>query len=336
MWEVTYDVENKALTSEAAKEEIKAFEMDPREEKFQERSLKAAALYGDEALEKTKKDLETAKFWYNKETFNGEEIFEAGAAPLKMIVVRLNGGSLLLYAPVRIRDEVGFGDWLDSLGPVEWLVVAASGHTLNIQAVAEKYPEAKIIGAPSAEAKLNYVNALVRNRFDYNCTDTDDLKAVNDILETEGVKLYFVEGDVACHTIVAVAHKIALSCDLVYGHHDGEGLAHLKKELFWDFKPEHWEYRLFKYAMISKPNTPHGFLPNYRYQMMDLSSLGAMQYEQPAKDGSSCDLMAKSLRAILRLEFDTAIGVHIGVMTREDYRKNVDAAWNWLDGYPLI
>ena len=172
---------------------------------------------------------------------------------------------------------------------------------LNIKAAAERYPDAKIIGAPAAEDKLIFVNGLIRKKFDYRCTDKTELETVNSLLEKEGVKLHYVEGDVACNAIIAIAHNIALECDLIYGHHDGEGICHLSKEDFRKFKQEDWVYRLFMFASISKPNSPSGFLPNYRFQMMDPNSFGAMSYDQPASDGSSCDVMAKSLRKILNL-----------------------------------
>merc|ERR1711892_653279 len=108
------------------------------------------------------------------------------------------------------------------------------------------------------------------------------------------------------------------------------------RETFREFKPENWSDRLFKYSFISRPNSPHGFLATYRYQFMDPTSLGAMGYEQPAPDGSTCQAMANSLRKLLMLEFESALGTHIIQQTREEFRKNVDAAWNWLDGNPLI
>ena len=87
---------------------------------------------------------------------------------------------------------------------------------------------------------------------------------------------------------------------------------------------------------MSLPNSPHGHLPTYRYQMMDPAGMGAMMYDRPARDGSTCKQMADSLRRMLRLEFDSANGVHIDQQTREDFRKNIDANWNWLDGKSLI
>ena len=69
---------------------------------------------------------------------------------------------------------------------------------------------------------------------------------------------------------------------------------------------------------------------------MDPNSLGAMAYDQPGPDGSTCAVMAKSLRELLKLEFESAAGTHINLQTREEFHKNVDAAWNWLDGKPLF
>ena len=73
-----------------------------------------------------------------------------------------------------------------------------------------------------------------------------------------------------------------------------------------------------------------------RFHMMDPASLGAMSYDTPASDGSSCRLMADSLRLLLRLEFDAVLEAHAGRMTREAVRADVDTNWSWLDGNPLI
>ena len=337
IWQVKYEKENLALSNKKAKEEAKAFGMDVTSEKFREKVLKSAALFGEDVLDVAKKDLETAKYWYNRKSITNEEIFQAGSFPVvNMFVVKLNSGGLLLYAPVRIRQEVGLGDWLASLGPVEWIVVASSYHTLNIQAAAQQYPDAKIVGAPAAEAKLQFVNALVRNKFDVDITNPSELQATNSVLEKEGVKLHYVDGDVVTDSILAIAHNVALECDLVYTHHDAEGFLHMDREEFRKLEPEQWNERLFKFCLLAKPNSPHGFLPNYRYQMMDLDSLGAMSFVQPATDGSTCAIMANSLRRILKLEFEFALGVHISRQSSEDFKKNVNVNWDWLDGQSLI
>ena len=89
---------------------------------------------------------------------------------LNSMVVKLNSGAILLFAPVRVRDEVslhnetqkrdvrqdlglrcsfdciqvGFGAWLESLGKVSWIVVASSFHTLSLPNVLSRFPEAKV------------------------------------------------------------------------------------------------------------------------------------------------------------------------------------------------
>ena len=78
------------------------------------------------------------------------------------------------------------------------------------------------------------------------------------------------------------------------------------------------------------------FHPVLRFLMMDHTGVGRMMYDPPALDGSSCSTMATSLRAILEQEFDAVLGVHFDTMTREDFRKSVDANWKWLDGRSLI
>ena len=88
---------------------------------------------------------------------------------------------------------------------------------------------------------------------------------------------------------------------------------------------------------MSKPNSPNGTLAVYRFHGMDPNSLGAMMYDQLASDGSSCKEMAESLRELLRQEnYETAICVHAGKMSRDVFRKDIDANWNWLDGASLL
>lgn len=336
LWQVTYTFENMSLTDKAAKEEGKAFGMDPTAESYRSKCLEAAAQFGSEAVEVVKKDLKTAEEWFKKETVTNEELIEACDSELKCFVVKLNSGSLLLYSTVRIREEVGFGSWLDSLGKLEYIVVASSYHTLSVQSVGTRYPEAKIIGAPAAQAKLNVINALVRNKFDYDCTDETEMKDLNSILEKEGVELFYVAGDIGTNAIVAVAHNVALEVDLVYGHHDGEGFCSISRERFLEMRPEDWGLRLFRMGIMCRPHSPNGSIATYRYLMMDPAGMGAMMYDKPARDGSTCHIMANSLRRMLRLEFDSAYGVHGDFQTREDFRKNIDVNWNWLDGESLL
>ena len=78
--------------------------------------------------------MENATAWWKKETWTKDEVFTASPLLLNMIVVKLNGGGLLLYAPVKMHKEAPelLLSWLESLGPVQWIVVASAAHTLLI------------------------------------------------------------------------------------------------------------------------------------------------------------------------------------------------------------
>lgn len=335
LWRVTYYMEQKGFTSSKEKKAAKGFGMDYNDETARAKILAGAASEGEKAVENVAADLEKIQGWWNKMEWTNEERFSVPPHVLNCMVVKLNSGSLLLYAPVRVRDEVGFRSWLDGLGKVEWIVISSSFHTLWLPAILARYPDAKVIGGAQAEDKLNYAGALVRKKLDYRTTAEDELATANQELETEGVKLFLVQGEVMCNSLMVVAHGVLLTCDLVYNRHDG-GIFGVAKEEFDMYKEEHAPLRLFKYRHCNKPNSPNGFLAGYRFMAMDHNGLGRMGWEQPAKDGSTCRLMAASLREALQMDFTSAIGVHFDFMDREDFRKTIDANWNWLDGKSLI
>ena len=168
-------------------------------------------------------------------------------------------------------------------------MIGSSFHTLSLPNVLARYPEvtkivqrfvnrcfqlvflqAKVIGAPQAEDKLNYINALVRGKFDFNASNKEELAAANKELEEEGVQLFFVDGDVCTNALLAVAHDHLLACDLVYGRSDG-GFLSISKEEFQEFKDEHLSLRLFKYLICNKPNSPNGYLATYRCKTRSIS-----------------------------------------------------------------
>ena len=69
--------------------------------------------------------------------------------------------------------------------------------------------------------------------------------------------------------------------------------------------------------------------------MMDPESMGKMfAWNVPAKEDRK--KMAESLRKANALQFNKGVGIHINPMSAEDFRKNIDACWNWLDGEPLV
>ena len=66
-----------------------------------------AASDGPKALETVEADLESVTRMFNKEEWTMEERFTIPPPmQLNSIVVKLNSGAILLFAPVRIRDEV--------------------------------------------------------------------------------------------------------------------------------------------------------------------------------------------------------------------------------------
>ena len=66
---------------------------------------------------------------------------------------------------------------------------------------------------------------------------------------------------------------------------------------------------------------------------MDPEATGMMNWNRPTKDDKK--KMTEALRKVNSLEFHTAVGSHIPAMSAEDFKKCIDANWNWLDGKRL-
>ena len=174
------------------------------------------------------------------------------------------------------------------------------------------------------------------DKLDYITTDEYDLKKINEMLIKEGVEFFVLNGDVVRDSLVLIVQsQVLLECDLIYGHEDGHGVFGLDRTTLEKWKPEDWPSRLFKFSLIDKPNSPYGFLPNYRFWLMDSDGVGAMLYNPPI-NGSSCKEMAISLRKVLKHPFNIAVGVHFNQLDREKFLKSLDSAWNWLDGKSLL
>ena len=101
VWVVTYRHEDKGSTDKETKKQMTSFGMDPTSKSFQSSSLAAAELLGEEAVVACKRDLERAVRLFNKEIYTEEELKEVMTYKLRMFIVRLAGGSLLLYTPCR-------------------------------------------------------------------------------------------------------------------------------------------------------------------------------------------------------------------------------------------
>ena len=335
VWSVTYTFEDVGDTDRDSKKQMKAFGWDPTDQHFKKKCLDGAASLGPKVVEVCMRDIEKAAEMFRKETFTDEEVKKVLTVKLRMMIVKLNSGSVMIYTPFRIREDAGLKSWIDSLGPVRWLVVGSCSHTLGLQAAFNFWPEAKIVGTPTAEEKMKVINSIPRGKFDINAEDKQQMEKVNAELEVEGVRMFYVMGDVATNALVVVAHGVALSVDLVYGHHQG-GVFHIGPEEWTEFKEDLYNIRLFYYMNCCKPHSPNGYLAIYRFQMMDPTGLGSLNYDLPAPDGSSCSLMAASLREMLQLDFTQAIDVHMGRCSRSDYQRTINAHWSWLDGTSLL
>ena len=164
--------------------------------------------------------------------------------------------------------------------------------------------------------------------------DSNQMKSLDNEMSNENIKIFFVDGDVATMATVVVVDKVLLTVDLLYGSHDGHGCAGMTLKELLELGDEHYSIRLSRFLLIT--GSPNGTLANYRFHMMNPKSLGAMSYNKPANDGSTCKRMAQSLRNMLKLDFETAICVHSGKMSREVFCKDIDANWSWLDGASLF
>ena len=141
IWRFTYAMEDRSKIDAKAKKQAASFGSDYSNPEVQKKILAGAASDGAKAVEVAKKDLEKMLTWWNKKDWTMEERFDPPAFKVNSTVVRLNSGGLLLYAPMRIREEEGFAAWLESLGKVEWIVIGSSFHTLILPTVLARYPE---------------------------------------------------------------------------------------------------------------------------------------------------------------------------------------------------
>ena len=220
---------------------------------------------------------------------------------------------------------------------MDWIVVPSAVHTLFLPGVLARYPDAKIVGPQVAQSKLNVIGALPRGKFDYDSTSTSDMSSANALLESKGVRLFNVDGDVGTRSLVAIIEEFELlCCDLIFTHADGEGFLGIDRQRFREFLREDWFERVLRYVTMAKPNSPNGFLPAFKFHLMDPNSFGAIIYDPPAPDGSTCVVMANCLRKLATERFHYANGVHFDRMEREVFLSAMEKNWNWLDGLPLI
>ena len=71
--------------------------------------------------------------------------------PARMTVLRLPDGTLALVSPIPISDSLSAE--LSALAPVSILIAPNAFHHLHLPAAAQRYPEARVLGAPGVASK---------------------------------------------------------------------------------------------------------------------------------------------------------------------------------------
>ena len=306
-----------------------------------EKVIAAARLGGNEEAMQAQQDWKLWTELFKIDPKEGEkgEYCRRQQAVLHMAVEKLKSGDLLLYCPVQIHEGTKLDTFLKDLGHVKYIVIGSCCHTNHIRSTTMRYPGAKVIGTKTAEIKLLAVNALTRKKLDFDLLDESQARQINEVLEPEGVIVYFTKGDLMTRSVFLLAHNTGCEVDLLYAHHDACtcGYRHAWCNSNKNANPEDFVRRLFKYLLITKPGSPFGYLPVYRFAGMDpTSTFSLMNWPRPAPDGSSCDKFAWSLRQLLKLDFKQVASVHSSLQSADDFRRSVDVDWNWLDGRSLL
>jgi len=334
VWRIEYTRENHIMTKPLYRQAMKTTGIDFDDERTYAKIMQGAESYGREMSAQAHKDIAEIKRLQALETISDQDM-ELMWWKENMIVIKLNSGGVMLFAPVKIHDETEFGKFLAGLGDVKYIVAPSCEHNLQLPGIINKYPNAKIVAHSTTEKKLNNLQVLRKGKLDSDFSDRSDLEQLNNELKDEGVQMFYIAGDCATNSLFVVAHKVALEADLIYTHADGEGALMFDKAEFRAADPKDVFGRIFKFRLLSKPNSPNGFLPPYRFWSMD-PKFWPFMFTPPADDGSSCALMASSLRTALNTDFDIATGIHFKRMSPEEFRSAIDKNWNWLDGQSLL
>lgn len=335
VWTVQYTTEAFFYFDPNAKMGFELLGMNYENEKSASRVMRSAEMLGSQALARgdLKKNADLRQLIAEKGK-TAETVAAAGPNPINMVVVKLNNGDIMLYSPTRVREETGFAEWLEGLGPVKWVVLGSSAHTLFIPSVYERYPNANYISSGVAWSKLNKFPSI-KTAPDFDYTQRSQLDSLNHLLKDEGVQFHFIEGDACTLALIPIAHRTALEVDIIYSR-PGGGLFDKTKADLEAGGEELFGSRLFKYGLASAPTSPNDALPPYRFWFMDPANpIVPTLMSAPKKDGSSCTDMANSLRRVIEADFDQALGVHFTQMTGEEFRRSIDHNWGWLDGKPL-
>ena len=107
LWRIGYQVTMDFVSSPEARQQAKAFGMDPENPDYAPKVLSGAAQFGDKAVEVAKNDIQKAVDMFAMESISDAQLMDLCPWSLNSYVVKLKNGGLLLYAPVKIREETG-------------------------------------------------------------------------------------------------------------------------------------------------------------------------------------------------------------------------------------
>ena len=116
------------------------------------------------------------------------------------------------------------------------------------------------MSSEGAWLKLQHVAGFPQKSPDCMYTNKQELAQLNKDLESEGVKFYHIEGDVATSALVGIAHHTALEADLIYSRYNG-GMLTLEPG---NEEEKNYFMRLYKWRLGSSPTSPNNALPPYR------------------------------------------------------------------------
>lgn len=122
--------------------------------------------------------------------------------PARATVMRLAGGDVVLHSPIALDDETAAE--IAALGPVKTIVAPNLVHWMFARRAAERFPEAKLLGAPGLEKKLGAFEPLPP-----------------DGLIADGLRCRLVDGAPKMNEHVFLFGKSLVVADLVMNMHGG-------------------------------------------------------------------------------------------------------------------
>jgi len=131
--------------------------------------------------------------------------------PLRMTVLACEGG-VAIVSPIEMDDALG--NAVDALGPVRYILAPNLLHHMYVAQAAERYPDAKVLGAPGLAAKRGDL------RFDGELGDGE---------VTPEIESHFVRGADKLAEVVFFHRpsKTLVVTDLVFNIHGAKGMSGL-------------------------------------------------------------------------------------------------------------